>query len=211
VLAFAAAILLLYGHLWKTRQGSSDGRYAVAKVLARYRHSDYVIASSEAGILPLYSGWRAIDTWGLNDSWIAQHGNVTDAYLDAYRPQVIMFHHRCLGTSADPLARQWDSMIEELQRYANTHHYTLAAIYGEMPEDTHSYYVRSDFPDSKNVIDGIRKVHYTWYTGTTAVDYAPLLLSRRSHQDHRGHLSRRGMKAGRPNGRLATTSASSLP
>ena len=70
----------------------ADGRYDVARLLAEYRGHDYVIATSEAGLLPLYSGWTAIDTWGLNDAWIAHDGEVTAAYLDEYRPHLIVFH-----------------------------------------------------------------------------------------------------------------------
>jgi hypothetical protein len=60
----------------------ADGRYDVAKMLSEFQGNGYVIATSEAGLLPFYSNWNAIDTWGLNDEWIAHHGEITAGYLD---------------------------------------------------------------------------------------------------------------------------------
>lgn len=70
----------------------ADGRYDMGKILSNYQGQGYVLATSEAGLLPLYSGWSAIDTWGLNDEWIAHHGEITPAYLDQYKPNLIVFH-----------------------------------------------------------------------------------------------------------------------
>ena len=64
-----------------------DGRMEVAEILRDYRDEDYTIAITEAGLIPLYSEWNAIDTWGLNDQWIAHHGGITTSYLDQYRPE----------------------------------------------------------------------------------------------------------------------------
>jgi uncharacterized membrane protein len=46
----------------------SEGRYEVAQYLSQYADKHYTLASTEAGLLPLYSGWQAVDTWGLNDA-----------------------------------------------------------------------------------------------------------------------------------------------
>jgi hypothetical protein len=48
--------------------------------------------TTEAGLLPYYSGWTAVDTWGLNDQFIAHNGGLTVEYLDQYKPHIIMFH-----------------------------------------------------------------------------------------------------------------------
>jgi len=69
-----------------------DGRLEMAKMLSDYRGKGYVIATTEAGLLPYYSGWDAVDTWGLNDQWIAHNGALTVEYLDQYKPHIIMFH-----------------------------------------------------------------------------------------------------------------------
>ena len=68
------------------------GLYDAALVLRDYQRRNYALATTEAGLLPLYSTWRAVDAWGLNDAWIAHHGGITEEYLDRYRPEVIVFH-----------------------------------------------------------------------------------------------------------------------
>ena len=71
---------------------SRDGRYDMAQALQPYSSRGYTMATSEAGLLPLYSQWKAIDTWGLNDEWIAHNGGITADYLDRYKPELIIFH-----------------------------------------------------------------------------------------------------------------------
>lgn len=159
----------------------SDGRYDVAKKLAGYRGKGYVIATSEAGLLPLYSGWTAIDTWGLNDAWIAQHGDISAEYLDVYHPQVIVFHAYFsplvpAGTSEKDLAHDWHRMTLILQSYAESHDYALAAAFGDSPYESHYYYVRRDFPDSERIIRDISTLRsYYWFaSGKKAINYAAI-------------------------------------
>ena len=95
----------------------------MGRLLAEYRGHDYVIATSEAGLLPLYSGWTAIDTWGLNDARIAHGGEVTAAYLDEYRPHLIVFHayfSPLVPPRENPkdLANEWHRMTLVLKEYA---------------------------------------------------------------------------------------------
>ena len=159
----------------------ADGRYDVARLLAEYRGRDYVIATSEAGLLPLYSGWTAIDTWGLNDAWIARNGEVTAAYLDKYRPHVIVFHayfSPLVPPRENPkdLANDWHRMTLVLKDYAESHNYRLAAAFGDSPYESHYYYVRSDFPDSERIVRDIARLRaYYWFgTGKKAINYAPV-------------------------------------
>jgi arabinofuranosyltransferase len=157
----------------------ADGRYDVARRLAEYRDRHYVIATSEAGLLPLYSGWTAVDTWGLNDAWIAQNGEVTPEYLDTYRPHVLVFHayfSPLIPPRDNPkdLENDWHRMTLVLKDYAESRDYHLVAAFGDSPYESHYYYVRADFPDSARIsrdIAGIRA--YYWYgTGRKAINYA---------------------------------------
>jgi arabinofuranosyltransferase len=157
----------------------ADGRYDVAQLLAEYRGHDYVIATSEAGLLPLYSGWTAVDTWGLNDAWIAQNGGVTPEYLDTYRPEVIVFHayfSPLVPPRRNPkdLANEWHQMTLVLKDYAEARNYRLVAAFGDSPYESHYYYVRTDFPDSDRIARDIAGVRaYYWYgTGRKAINYA---------------------------------------
>lgn len=156
-----------------------DGRYEMAKLLAEYRGKGYVIATTEPGLLPYYSGWDAVDTWGLNDQWIAHNGAVTAEYLDQYKPQIIMFHDYYSPlvppklTEAN-LAQPWFSMTITMKTYAEANGYVLAAVFGDSPYDTHYYYVRTDFEDSESLIEKISEMKNYYYptTGKRSINYA---------------------------------------
>ena len=157
----------------------ADGRYEMGKILSEYRGKDYVIATTEAGLLPYYSGWAAIDTWGLNDQFIAHYGGLTAEYLERYKPHVIMFHDYYSPlvppklTEAN-LAQPWFRMTITMKEYAEANGYVLAAVFGDSPYDTHYYYVRPDFQDSERIIEQISKMkRYYWFTtGKKAINYA---------------------------------------
>jgi arabinofuranosyltransferase len=191
IVAFTALALSLIYYSWFQncsltsfqqtcdRPYERDGRYEMAKLLAEYRDKGYTIATTEAGLLPYYSGWNAIDTWGLNDQFIAHHGRVTAEYLDTYKPEIIMFHDYYSPlvppklTEAN-LAQRWFGMTVLLKTYAEENGYVLAAVFGDSPYDTHYYYVRTDFEDSKRIIEQISKMkNYYWpITGKRSINYA---------------------------------------
>ena len=156
-----------------------DGRLEMAQMLADYRGKGYVIATTEAGLIPYYSGWSAIDTWGLNDQFIAHNGSITVEYLDKYKPEIIMFHDYYSPlvpprlTDAN-LAQRWFSMTILMKTYAEDNGYVLAAVFGDSPYDTHYYYVRSDFEDSKRLVEQISKFRNYFYptTGKRSINYA---------------------------------------
>ena len=134
----------------------SDSRYDVAIALSHFGDRKYTLATTEAGLLPLYSQWRAVDTWGLNDEWIAHNGGVTPQYLAQQNPDVIVFH----DVPSSPLGPRWNKQVDVLRGYAETHHFTLAAAFGVSPEDTMQYYVRPDTPDHDRIVHAIRSVDY---------------------------------------------------
>ncbi len=151
----------------------------MGKLLAEYRGKGYMIATTEAGLLPYYSGWDAIDTWGLNDQFIAHNGSLTAEYLDQYKPEIIMFHDYYSPlvppklTEAN-LAQPWFRMTITMKEYAEANGYVLAAVFGDSPYDTHYYYVRTDFDDSKRLIQQIStmKKYYWPMTGKKSINYA---------------------------------------
>lgn len=175
------AILILYSSY---HQGISisyfhDGRYDVAQALQPYSSRGYTMATSEAGLLPLYSQWNAIDTWGLNDEWIAHNGGITADYLDRYKPELIVFHAH-FSPLVPPSTPDhypdpaWFAMTMTLKNYAESHHYILAAVFGVTPYDTHYYYVRPDFADSLALVKLISKFNkYAWAAdgGIKAVNF----------------------------------------
>jgi hypothetical protein len=156
-----------------------DGRYEMGKLLADYRGKGYVIATTEAGLLPYYSGWDAVDTWGLNDPFIVHHGGLTADYLDEYKPQIIMFHDYYSPLvppklTEGNLAQKWFSMTILMKEYAESHGYILAAVFGDSPYDTHYYYVRPDFADSQRLVEQISNMKNYYYptTGKKSINYA---------------------------------------
>lgn len=156
-----------------------DGRLEMARMLAEFRGKGYVIATTEAGLLPYYSGWDAIDTWGLNDQWIAHNGAITAEYLDQHKPHIIMFHDYYSPlvpprlTEAN-LEQRWFSMTITMKTYAEENGYVLAAVFGDSPYDTHYYYVRPDFEDSERLIRRISEFRNYFYptTGKRSINYA---------------------------------------
>jgi arabinofuranosyltransferase len=145
------------------------GLYDVAVMLSDYSEKGYVLATSEAGLLPYYSRWKAVDTWGLNDSWIIHHGGITEQYLDGYRPEVIVFHSTFspvlpAALSEDSLQNPWFRMTITLKQYAEQRGYVLAAAFGDGPQDAHYYFVRPDFPDAGRIIRRIRAMDYYWHS-----------------------------------------------
>jgi hypothetical protein len=165
--ALAAAICLVFlsyplAHLEPAVAGRS-GNLAAGEALSAYSKSGYTLATTEAGLVPLYSNWKAIDTWGLNDPWIAHHGLVTDQYLDRYRPEVIMIHGYFSPLApTPPSVSTWTRMTLVLRSYARTRPYVLAASFGGA-HDTVNFYVRCDFVDANKIIGRIRRLRFYAY------------------------------------------------
>jgi hypothetical protein len=152
-----------------------DGRDTLAHILSNYKDKHFTIATTESGLLPLYSHWKALDTWGLNDQWIAHNGGITEEYLGSFQPHIIMFHENFSPFTSYQGKGAWFEMVMTMKRYAEKHGYILAAVFGDSPYSTHYYYVRSDFPESPEIIRHIRSMDYYWYqTGKKAINFALL-------------------------------------
>ena len=184
--AVSAALLvalLLQRHYveYKGVAPRSDGRYDVAMILRDYKDKGYTVATSEAGLVPYYSRWKSVDTWGLNDSWITHNKGITPEYLDKYHPHVITFHAFFSPVNLPPREKAWyemggwDQMVAVMKDYAESNGYVLAAVFGRSPFNTNWYYVRSDFPDSAEIVQRIRTTPYAWVSdGQPSVDFAHL-------------------------------------
>lgn len=178
IAAVGGCALLVGGGLWAQVLRYApfvmhdDGRYDVACRLRRYAERDYVIATTEAGLLPLFSQWRAVDAWGLNDAWIAHHGTVTAEYLDRYRPAVVMWHAVGSPSSATPAdGNPWNRMVRVLENYVRERGYVPVAAYGPTLDDRHLYWVDPQCPDAEAIRRDLGGIRYTWYaTGRECVD-----------------------------------------
>jgi hypothetical protein len=147
-LSAAAAAFTVASVQGKVYQIGGAGWRNIGLALARFPHSHTMI-TTEAGQLPLYSGWRAIDAGGLNDSWIAHHG-LTDDYLEAQRASIIMV------APAAPQARLWRQMTDHLQAFARSRRYQLAVVFGSEREAPVEFYVVPWLPESAALIEALR-------------------------------------------------------
>ena len=167
-----------------TAQFSNRGAQDLAARLKPYAAKNYTMVVTEAGDLPFYSEWRAIDAFGLNDAYVAHHGRqLSEEYLDSYRPEIILYRVRGIYGSVDEFraqlgqgdVRTTDFLTANdmlLDHYARQRGYVLAAIWGAEQCDADLYWVRSDFADRDAVISAIRDhPYYTQDTGQLAYDF----------------------------------------
>src|SRR5438445_2097828 len=179
-LALAVVLGLVQHRQFRQIEPRRTGLFDVAVRLSPYATRGYTLATTEAGLLPLYSRWRSVDAWGLNDAWIARHGTVTAEYLDRYRPELVMFHAYFSPESAEDESRvarrglgpAWRETVRVLQSYAQQRGYELAAVFAHGPHESHYYYVRPGFPDHAAIVAAVRAGEYDW-DGQPAADLTP--------------------------------------
>jgi hypothetical protein len=178
-LALAAALAVAQHQSYRFMAPQRLGLYDAGLVLRDYAARGFALVTTEAGLLPLVSEWRAVDAWGLNDPYIAHHGGIDEAYLERYRPELIVFHAYFSPRVADhgervetrSLGRPWYRMVMTLKGYAEAHGYELAACFGRNEWDTHYYYVRRGFPQSREITERLRALDYYW-DGEPTLDLA---------------------------------------
>ncbi len=179
--ALALAVLLAWTQhrVYRFVAPQRMGLYDAALVLRDYAPRGFALATTEAGLLPLYSEWRAVDAWGLNDQHVAHQGGIDEAYLDRYRPEVILAHayfspgvpDRGERVETRSLGRPWYRTVMTLKGYAESRGYELAACFGRNEWDTHYYWVRRGFPQSAEIVSRLRGLDYYW-DGEPTVDFA---------------------------------------
>jgi hypothetical protein len=156
------------------------GMRVFAQRLAPLADRGYTMAVTEAGALPLYSRWNAVDIFGLNDAYIAHHHQQIDAtYLDRVHPEIIMTHiDRSFPEEFVPggLAHVPQPGLAYSAEFANyyavTHGYALAAAWGPDQCTLHLYWLRPGFPDYVTVLSDIRDHPYNYLdNGFLSHDY----------------------------------------
>jgi hypothetical protein len=137
-----------------------DLLWSVAHVLRDYKEEGYLLATTEAGLLPLYSEWRAIDTWGLNDQWIAHNGRITEGYLQERDPDVIVIHTHFSPLSPEPvvaeLGLEWVDMTLTLKQFSERTGKDLAVLWARNFNEAWYVYVRSDLPHAEELARRLR-------------------------------------------------------
>ncbi|HEV2492774.1 MAG TPA: hypothetical protein VG204_06835 [Terriglobia bacterium] len=163
VASIVVAWLLLYrgGH-WAYVEKEWDPDYDVGHILAAYQGKGYSLATNQSGLLPLYSGWRALDTWGLNSPTIAHRGRVIDADLQAAHAEVIVFYTFRPRGPLDPEWTRWLETARTIRDYLRHNDYVLAAVVVPDEYEMFCYYVRRDCVDGPEIIRRIRSQESAW-------------------------------------------------
>lgn len=141
-----------------------DGRQVLALKLAPFAQKGYTMVITEAGNLPLYSNWHAIDSWGLNDQRIAHQKRIDKAYLVEINPEIIMIHEATQNRPAFwDQTIGWSDMVDVLKSYAEEKKYRHIAAWGVNANQLHHYYVLENFPDTEAISTIISSTEYSWY------------------------------------------------
>lgn len=128
-----------------------DHRVRMGKALSVFAEKKYTMATTEAGWLPYFSRWKAVDPFGLYDEYIAHHG-LDEKYLDVIAPELIIFHvysdaYKQKWVHGD---ERWNAMTQKLYHYARSHQYRLAARVG-VHHDCFWYFVKKECPDADSL------------------------------------------------------------
>lgn len=165
----AAVVVILMAVAWqyaRFRPGFTEGGLRTAGELLRtLGGSERRLVTTEAGLLPLYSEWRTVDAWGLNDPRVVSDHGMTESYLSATDPDVIMFHAYYTPRTQPPApADDWDAMVRTLHDFAVCHGYHLAAAFAPEPTQAHYYFVKPAWRDAGRFTDALHAAAYDWAT-----------------------------------------------
>lgn len=174
---FSVACVAYFVQRYHSYRVMHGGTYDVAVMLADYKDAETTMIVTSAGHLPYYSGWRAIDAWGLSDQVIAHDGLDLD-YVAAANPHVIQFEGPLDPAEPGELAAfedtEWHRATVTLRTYAEREGYELAAAFGLSPQKVHFYYVRPDWPRRDEVVARIRTMPYHWFTDPRGTEARPV-------------------------------------
>lgn len=150
-LAVALAVMLVLFPLHSIRSvgdtqrlHSSQDRIAAGQALAPLEDTDARMFVTEAGAVPYYSGWEAVDLLGLTNETIAHEG-VDVSFIEDFDPDLVMVRTPVQAGIAE---QNWPTIHE----FAQANDYRVAAIVDKHlhPRDVHLYMVD---PDSEHADD----------------------------------------------------------
>jgi arabinofuranosyltransferase len=163
---------------------SNAGAQELAERLRPLAPKGYTMLTTEAGDLPFYSQWRAVDLLGLNDASIAHHGGVvTQQYLDEVKPDLIIYRDlawpmrqadlQAAANGGIPTTTNQLTLDARAARdYAMSHGYILAAKLGGRNCDTLTFWVKPNLPDTAAILSDIRDhPYYSQVYGELSYDF----------------------------------------
>jgi len=168
---------------------TTDQRALVGSLLAPFASRGYLVATTEAGLIPLTSGWRALDTWGLNDQTIAHRGELIYADLDRAAPTVV-FTHASQAPGANPvpdhvLGQQWTDMTVTVAEWADDRGFELVRSAGRPGASTWNMWVRPGTPDSQRLAELLACRTYVGLPTAASTRVVPISCSPNQRPDSR--------------------------
>ena len=156
-------------------------RGRVGTALKPFRGAGHLLAVTEAGLVPLNSGWRTLDLWGLNDEQIAHNG------LDAKRlvradPAIVLMHEYPRPDVRTSSLDGWNDMVDTVRAYMGERgEYERVATWGE-PLDPFVVYVSRQTPARERIRAAVCRA--------VAADPSAVCRGRRSHSAARPRPNR---------------------
>ena len=185
VMALVFVFAIIYNMHLYLKPFSNVGAQELGLRLQPYAAKNYSMVMTEAGDLPLYSEWRAVDEGGLNDAFVARnHGLLTEAYIDSYQPEILMYRVWATYRSVADYKAQTEGIVAPgvtdklslndaiMHNYAIKRGYVLAAVWGGSYCDYHVFWVKTNFADSNAIVSAIRDhPYYMQETGQLSYDF----------------------------------------
>jgi hypothetical protein len=166
----AVAGALVWQHRRFQTVSTEHGLKNAAMLLREFGSTDNVVVTTEAGLIPLYSRWKAIDAWGLNDARIVYEGGITTAYLEDADPDVIVFHaYYTPLVKPEHSDRNWTRMVTTLHQFATCRDYSLAGIFAAGFAEAHYFFVKPEWEGAAAFTKALRAQPYRWWGLTQPV------------------------------------------
>ena len=131
-----------------------DDRIIVGKRLAGLNGTMLV---SESGALPYFSGWRALDTMGINSEEIAHGDGITARIIEKMNPDLIMLFEQ-YGRYRPAIKRR-----KVVNQYMIDHEFLAVASTRKSFEQYHFYVVRKDSALFDDIVDRLLNIENIEY------------------------------------------------
>jgi arabinofuranosyltransferase len=180
--SWRAAVALCLATAWTTAAAlpipePPTDTIPLGKRLHDYADRRYALATTEAGRLPYFSGWRTLDSYGLNDPDIATHGLTFD-HWEEYSPDLVLIHPPYdWNPFTDPSPKRNDGNRQQLMEFMRREGtYELAAVVSRQgrlrklrPGDYNLYFISSKCPDRAPIEAILRSIPEAVYASRPAI------------------------------------------
>lgn len=165
VLAFIAVPLTSYREATNHHETGAPEE-TVGSALNAYEADSYAMFVTEGGALPYYSGWRAMDEWGLNSKHVGEQG-LSVGYVEEFDPDLVM-----LAVTLQP--GMVDSKSPVLATFMDGSSFELVAVIAPDATHAHLYFVDTKSAGYEDISCSIRGLDDVTYVDPNRIE--PLLV-----------------------------------